>query len=482
MTQAVFLALLLVLVATRLCHVDILWAEEDLPLATAIQMLHGKVIYRDVWFDKPPLTSAIYLLWGARDGWILRVAGALWFLAAAFLVYCFAAKLWGEREGRLAACALVFFLIFGIPSSVIPLAADSLMMVPHLAAVYLACRGRAFWSGFAAGLALLFNAKAVLVLAACAVWAYGSLPALLAGFAVPCIAAIGWLGAHGALYDYYLQVWRLGGMYAKDTFLPHPFQTGFVRTVNWAGFHASLVVAAIWYWLRGRDPGRFRLLVWATLSLVSVALGWRFFSRYYLQLLPVFTLAAARGFFLLGRRGRALVAVALLLPMVRFGPRYALLAQDLMQGRPHQWRDVAMNQDSRQAALLIARLAKPGDTLFVWGFRPDVFVYTRMPAGTRFLECQPLTGVFADRHLFQSSATAPEWAKANRTELQHELPTFVVDGLAAYNPQLAIDTFPDLNSWLSHYEDVGHTEKTRIYRLKPPGLNGFSSFPKSASP
>ena len=38
-------------------------------------MMHGAALYRDIWFDKPPLVPAIYLLWGARIGWALRIAG-----------------------------------------------------------------------------------------------------------------------------------------------------------------------------------------------------------------------------------------------------------------------------------------------------------------------------------------------------------------------------------------------------------------------
>ena len=59
-----FSAIFAILLAAHLAHSGVLWAEEDLPLAVALQMKRGAVIYRDVWFDKPPLVPAIYLLWG----------------------------------------------------------------------------------------------------------------------------------------------------------------------------------------------------------------------------------------------------------------------------------------------------------------------------------------------------------------------------------------------------------------------------------
>ena len=70
-----------VLLLSRLCHVNILWADEDYHLAAAIQMLHGKMLYRDLWYDKPPLSAMVALLFGAWPGWPLRIAASL--LAAA---------------------------------------------------------------------------------------------------------------------------------------------------------------------------------------------------------------------------------------------------------------------------------------------------------------------------------------------------------------------------------------------------------------
>src|SRR5947207_2496582 len=109
------------LVGARLCNSGILWAEETLPLAAAAQMETGRALYRDIWFDKPPLLAAVYLLWGAREGWPLRFAGALYCLLGAALAYRFGGQLWGLAEARWAACLLAFFLTFDTPSAVVPL-------------------------------------------------------------------------------------------------------------------------------------------------------------------------------------------------------------------------------------------------------------------------------------------------------------------------------------------------------------------------
>lgn len=447
------LALLFVgLLVARLCHSGIVWVEEAYPTAAAIQILDGKALYRDVWFDKPPLSTLVYLLWDARIGVTLRAAGAVFVFACCCMLWRFARDLWGPREGLAAALLLGFFLTFGIPAAVMALAPDLLMVLPHIAAVYLAWRGRALLSGLVAGVALLTNAKAFFVLAGCLFFAWRGAGWLFAGFAIPNIVALVWFGR-----PYVDQVWRWGAMYSEQTFA---LSTAFVRTANWTGFHVALVVGAAVALCR-ESRWRWKMTGWLLLSLMAVAAGWRFFPRYYFQLLPVMVLLAARGYTLLGR-WRVLVLVLLLIPLARFGPRYVTLANDLAHERQSDWSDLALNEDSKAASDRIGR----NGTLLVWGYRPDVFAYTRMPAGSRFLDSQPLTGVLADRHLTGSKPVAPELAARNRRELIASDPTWIVDGLGPLNPALAITNFPDLREWLASYREVGRTRFSIIYKLK----------------
>ena len=422
--------------------------EEAYPTAAAVQLLHGKGLYSDVWFDKPPLLAYSYLLWAAQIGVPLRIAGAAFVFLCCVMIWTFARRLWGSREALAAALFLGFFLTFGIPSAVMALAPDLLMILPHLAAVYLAWRGRAFWSGLVAGLAMLVNAKGAFVLAACALWTGKAWPWLLAGFAIPNAASFAWFGQ-----PYFEEVWRWGALYSERVFA---LGTGLMRTLNWIGFQGALVAGAAFAFWKEKN---WRMAGWLLLSLTAVAAGWRFFPRYYFQLLPVMALMAARGYVLLGR-WRVVLLLLLLIPLVRFGPRYVTLANDLLHDRQTQWSDLELSQDSRAAA---DRIDREG-TLLVWGYRPEIFAYTRMPAGSRFLDSQPLTGVLADRHLTNSEPAAPALAARNRRELIQTRATWIVDGLGPLNPALAITNYPDLREWLSNYREVGRTRYTVIYR------------------
>jgi hypothetical protein len=451
-----WLCLSSVVLASRLFHANILWADEDYHLAAAIQVLHGRLPYRDFWYDKPPLNLVFYLFFGARTGAVLRVADTLFVCLCCALIYKFASQLWSRREGFFAAGALAFFLIFYLPPGIIPLEPDTFMLAPHLAAVYLAWRRKSFLAGLAAGIAFQFSAKGVFVLASAAFFAPAELPMLLAGFLVPTAIVSGWLAAVGAWTGYIEQVWKWGLLYAGTSAADPQAQKGLLSVLNWLGFHAALAIAAAWYWIREKDPQRFKTILWCAVSLAAVAVGWRFAPRYFVQLLPALAIPAACGFARGSPLVRAAVLLALAIPAVRFGPRYFELAG---------WKDVAMDRESREAARIVQASVAPGDTIFIWGYRPDIVAYTRLPVAGRIWDSQPATGVPADRHLSDARPVSEALARDNRQELLRSKPSFLVDGLSLYNPDLDIHRYPDLAAWLSSYCVAGRAGATTVYRL-----------------
>ena len=465
-----------------MCHTRLLWEGDAYPLAAAQQILHGRALYRALWFDKPPLLPLAYLLCGALPGWPLRLAGACYALLACWVASVFARWQWSEREGRWAAALLGFSLCFDLPSAAIPVASDLLLLVPHLAAVTLA-RRRPFWSGALAAAAFWVSPKGALVAAACILWNPAGIAAMMAGFAAASVPVLTWLAATGALSAYWEQVWQWGRLYAASPLEDAPLRNGVLRTLSWTGFHAAIAVAALWALIQSRverpalpaadapgDPPpqaqasdhwqTLRWAVWLLLSLAGVAAGMRFFPRYYFLLLAPMVLLAARGLALMGGAQRIAVCCLLMIPLVRFAPSYAAAARNA------DWRDTAMDRDSRAACTLVRSMEQPGDTLFVWGYRPEDYVYSALPAATIYLDSQPLTGVPADRHLTQSAPVETRAPGERRTALAQAAPTFILDGLAAYNPRLAIGEYPDLRAWLGNYREVGRTGGTVIYHRK----------------
>lgn len=453
-----FLLLSAVVAITRFCHSRVVWVEEAYPMAAALEMLRGRMLYRDIWFDKPPLFPIYYASFGAQYGWPLRLAGTLLVLACCYAAFLLAKEWWSEREGLAAAALLGFFLTFGIPSAVMAAAPDLLMITPHLLAILFCVRNQPFRAGLACGVAMLINTKAAYAGAACLFWHWRSAHLLAAGFAAAQAPALVWLWAGGALPSYWQQVWQWGFLYSSHSPYEPPWIEGVRRSMNWAGFHAALVVGTALYFRRplARKP---QAAVWLFLSLAAVTAGWRFFPRYYFQLLaPMCVLGAGglcSGAVWQGRRWRILTLALLLIPLVRFGPRYVQVAA----GRA--WSDLALHDDSRQVAEWLR--AKGVRSALVWGYRPDVYAYSRIPAASPFLDSQPLTGVLADRHLVDSRPIAGELAARNRQILVRTAPEAIVDGLGPLNPALAIGAFPDLREWLGNYEAAFSTGKATVY-------------------
>jgi hypothetical protein len=196
------------------------------------------------------------------------------------------------------------------------------------------------------------------------------------------------------------------------------------------------------------------------LSLIAAWLGFRFFPRYYFLALPPLVLLAAAAW--PERRTRAAWAAGLLLlvPLARFGPRFWQLA--FHPGA--DWADAAMARDSRDSARALRRLARPGDSLLVWGYRPDIYALSRLPAATRFLDSQPVNGVLADRHLTSTHVSYPREAARHRSEvLSGPMPRLIADGLGPYNPALAVFAPSQLGAWANAYRLCAETKGTRIY-------------------
>ena len=462
-----WIALGAVLVLSRLAHRNILWADEDYHLAGAIQVLWGKFPYRDFWYDKPPLNLAWFLLFGARTGVVLRLAGAFLDAGCCVLIYRFARQVWSRAEGFAAAGLLAFFLIFYLAPGVIPQEPDSLMLAPHLGAVYLAWRRRPVAAGLVGGLAFLLSSKGALVLAACLLFDPGGAAWMMAGFLAPNLAALGILAMAGAAGPYWDQVWRWGFLYAGAD---PAAQRDASSLLNWLGFQAALVIGVAIWWTTPREESRerWKFVGWIGVSLIGVAIGWRFAPRYFLQLLPALVIPASRGIVLLRQKtpviAYLLLGASLAVPLVRFGPRYIELAHEDAAGMAHAWQDVALDRESRECARLLSSLAKPADTIFIWGYRPNLVAYTRLPVGSRLWDSQPVTGVPADRHLSSATPVAPEWARENRQELARSRPTWIADGLSAYNPELDIHNYPDLAAWFAQYCEAGRTGGITLYR------------------
>jgi hypothetical protein len=103
----------------------------------------------------------------------------------------------------------------------------------------------------------------------------------------------------------------------------------------------------------------------------------------------------------------------------------------------------------------------------VWGYRPEIYVYTGLRPATRFLDSQAMTGVPADRHLTQSIVVLTKGTREAREELARSRPDVLIDGLGLYNPALTMDHYAELRPWLAEYREVARTKGSVVYVRRP---------------
>jgi hypothetical protein len=139
------------------------------------------------------------------------------------------------------------------------------------------------------------------------------------------------------------------------------------------------------------------------------------------------------------------------------------LAIDNLHRRPHRWAELALDQDDQAIAAILYTRATPGNSVFVWGYRPGIYADAHLDSPTLFWDSQPLTGVPADRHLTSSKSIDAAWAQHNRLQFSTTNPTFIVDSLSQFNPALAMNRYPELSSMLARYRECARSPLSTVY-------------------
>jgi len=331
-----------------------LYQDDGLWLAAAEEILRGKALYREIYFDKPPVLPLVYALLFRIFGvhlLVIRLFTILYAAATALMLYVFGSRLYDRRAGLLTA---VLFTIFSSQSSghTQALNTDFLMTLPYTAGAFLFVlsrlrtdRRRYLWyslgGGVLSGVAFQTNPKGIFNLLFCGLlilagfrwhtteprrlWQDGLKPLLIAiaGFVAGCAPFIAYVAATRSLTLYWTYVWVWGTRYAGYYPLTTLIENGARLYVGYFALNNLLLITLIvvvWHWAKtvpARRAGRidygdgdsslprlFRsdtsLLIWLGVSMVGMCTGARFFLHYFFQILPALCLIGGRGLTLIG--------------------------------------------------------------------------------------------------------------------------------------------------------------------------------------
>ncbi|MEW6126158.1 MAG: glycosyltransferase family 39 protein [Acidobacteriota bacterium] len=134
-----FLALTVVAFLLRIFYAGNLYQDDGLWFTAGEEILRGKVLYREIYFDKPPVLPLLYaLLFKIFGASILtiRLFTIGYSVAVAFALYRFGAYLYDRSKGLLAAAMFVVFSTTYTTGHFQGLNTDLLMTLPYTLAAY----------------------------------------------------------------------------------------------------------------------------------------------------------------------------------------------------------------------------------------------------------------------------------------------------------------------------------------------------------
>ncbi len=489
-------------------------------------LLDGRVPYRDLWNPKPP---AVFLVYAAallpdRAGGPLRALDLLLYAAVGSALYAVGRRLASPAAGLWAA--LVFGVFYFTESFWTLTQNDGLALLPMTLAAVCAVRllpagdrpqppgtqRRLGWAALAGawcaaavwfkypfalfGLALAAG-YALARRGAGDAWraAWAEAAAFAAGGLAVGAAGLAWVAAAGALPDL-VESARVTSQYTALTFnrddLPALMTTalGF----RWAQWGLLAILAAASYGLARLTPERrrpgWRLVnLWLVAGAAMMLVQAKGYDYHWLPLLPPLALLAGDGLAravqtltwrlthvspvpsrIVMAGASAVAAGGLLLALAlsvwpKAWPYLTGQEDQLAYYDRFQGGEFIAGESLRVAAWLSARTT-PGDSLFIWGFRPEVYVLSRLNPASRFIFHFPLVGDWYPA----------AWKQQTVDTLWAALPPYALVLQADYMPWVTgrdadsntlLQEYTELNNWLMfNYERETQIGSFFIWRRK----------------
>jgi Dolichyl-phosphate-mannose-protein mannosyltransferase len=473
--QSLFaLGLLAVALALRLpFYSQTIWNLDEGSTFTMAQIIrHGGVLYRDAADNRTPLVPyAKALLLTFVGDWNVRGVH----IAVALMIGLTAVLLWGIArrlgDARAGAAGAVFFtlLSFVMLATADPMATHTGWFLIFFSAVGFwifasALSAERTWPALIAGLAFGLAAMAkqpglldlIVALVLCALLAV-SAPArrtrclrlaglLLAGFGAVVAGTAAYFYLNGAWHDFIYYTWIYNTtLYVPE--LPFWYRLAMVRVSFDLAYHNAFFalclgcLAAVWLlarvfrtWCRREPLPVFEWLVlgWAASGLASTMLSGRSFSHYSIQVLPGLSLSCGWACLRLLELATAWWKTRRFWPAFALGLLLATGFADLGSTLVRQLRGYKADDGPvREWGEFIEANTNPRDRIFVWGYMPELHVYSRRLPNTRFVYSVFLTGLIPWTNLEPLKNTdyaiVPGAWDAFWSDFQRRRPVFIVD-------------------------------------------------------
>jgi Dolichyl-phosphate-mannose-protein mannosyltransferase len=485
-TWKLFAALLLLTLALRLpaFFVDVFNSDETF-LATQAQVINeGGRLYEDATDRKPPLVPYLYAatfsVLGTTALWSVRVIAMLAVALTALLLALEARRRYGERAAWFAGLLFVLASVAFAPQDGQAANFEVFMLPAMTAAILLSARGRGKSAGVAVAVATMAKqtGAATLLPVLYLLWRArgkrGVTDAAI-GFSIP-VAIVALLVGPGELL-----FWTLlgnGSYFGLGSASAYVLGLFAVMTLAFIGSNLAIVWSLPLAWRDRKLPsltradgatpdGQFAgadtdLWIWLASAALSVAVGFRFFGHYYLQLVPPLCLLTAGA--LVNRRA-ALVKATIAFAVVA-ATTFSLLGFWVKPWGDHpKYEMVSQYLDTHTNA---------SDKIFVWGHMPEIYWASDRRPASRFITSGFPIGDWGSRPEGDEKANVPTPGAFDlmMEDLRTRVPRYILDTAPAafrgsqYSP---MSKFPELRRFVDHrYEYVRSIDGIDIYESRAP--------------
>lgn len=470
--------------------------DEALIAVMADTFLDGGVLYRDVWEHQAPLSyfiySLVFILFGKNNMTAIHLFGIGWIICTALMIFKLADKFYGNKvkPGFLAALFYVIFISTYESWDVLAVNTEIFLVLPITAAIFFLLRGentqnsRFFiFSGILCGLGALAKQTGGIVLPALIGYLIiiqllqrGKVPwretikrclLVVLGFSLVIGMLLVYFWMHGALWDfYYLTV-------------QHPFEYSALVDFDYFKYRfkvrtLDIVIPNLLLWgvaclttgyivIRGlkkysvrgvphewnsTDRAELLLVLWLFASLIGLSMSGRFFGHYYIQAFPVLSLLAAYGVLIFSEkimnRGIStsfmkmvvwtVVFVGIVIPVFKYQKKN--ITRFIINKNNPQLEYDQFELSFNPVADYVRKHTTSNDSIFVWGFCPQIYVLSDRRPASRFIFCNFLTGRMTEspRHFAFDAETDDQITPGSWEMLR--------DDLSRVKPRFIIDTSP----------------------------------------
>ncbi len=450
----------------------------------AAGILRGSVPYVDLWNPKPPAifyTYAGLIRAFGQNTVAIRAVDLLLYVPLAAALFALGRRLANVTVGLWSA---VLFGVFYLSETFWTLSQnDGVAMLPMALAMWgvfalperdnpRTRRALAAGIGMLAALTLWFKYPYLFFVLALVAgylllrrrWVWGEVIAFCAGGLLVGLGGMAYLASLGALEAWWQSAQVTAGYTAQGydvgTFLADMRNYAGYR---WAQWHGLWLLAAGWFGLRwtGQTTGHgwTVILLWLAGTVAAMLVQAKGYDYHWLPMLPPLCLLGAYSLVWLLRRltgrGYTIVSVgvlALLLGLLGWRT-WGTAGAYIIGNEPRAdyyarfvGGEVRADESHAVAQYLRERIA-PGDTLYIWGFRPEVYYLTQTRPATRFIFQFPLVAAWYPQ----------EWRQQNVDTLWASLPPYVLVVQGDFMPWVTgqdadsntlLQAYTELNNWL----------------------------------